>query len=238
MYYLNPKDTKAFHEVCGYTSASADKDMILIIQKILNSSSDFCMGYLIFECSPAKIFPSTFSSQNGNYFAWFETSHRSYGNISISDTDKLLEHSSDTSAFSIYRRSPAIHRMLIENFDITVFSTQPLLTDAYKLPAFSLSLILAVSALIQLTVLYHFSIRKSFDQLHKDLTLMDRIIVDGFHEKIPEVRTDEIGMIAHRYNILLDKINALIQETVQKENCSVTCAAESTAISDQSAFYL
>lgn len=216
LYYLNPKDTKAFHEVCGYTSTSADKDIILIIQKILNSSSDFCMGYLIFECSPAKIFPSTFSSQNGNYFAWFETSHRSYGNISISDTDKLPEHSPDTSAFSITVDHQQYIGCSLKNFDITVFSTQPLLTDAYKLPAFSLSLILAVSALIQLTVLTIF-IRKSFDQLHKDLTLMDRIIVDGFHEKIPEVRTDEIGMIAHRYNILLDKINALIQETVQKE---------------------
>lgn len=145
LYYLNPKDTKAFHEVCGYTSASADKDMILIIQKILNSSSDFCMGYLIFECSPAKIFPSTFSSQNGNYFAWFETSHRSYGNISISDTDKLPEHSPDTSAFSITVDHQQYIGCSLKNFDITVFSTQPLLTDAYKLPAFSLSLILAVS---------------------------------------------------------------------------------------------
>lgn len=46
---------------------------------------------------------------------------------------------------------------------------------------------------------------------------MDHIIAHGFQERIPETRKDEIGMIARRYNILLDKINSLIQETVRRE---------------------
>ena len=104
----------------------------------------------------------------------------------------------------------------LPHFDITAVQTSAAPSYAYPLPALSLSLILACFALLQFVVLTLF-IRSSFNQLHRDLNLMDAIIAHGFLEKIPETRTDEIGMIARRYNILLEKISSLISENVSRQ---------------------
>lgn len=216
MIYLNQENTEQFRNVCGYTSTSAEKDILLMIQKINSSYFESCIGYLVFECSPSKIFSSPFSSQNGNYFAWFQNIQNAYGNTPIMNLQTLTLNDAKTSAFITNLGEHQHIGCAMKHFDIIVVSTQPLTTDTYKLTSYSVSLLLATFALIQLIILTLF-IRRTFDHLHKDLNLMDSIIAHGFKERIPEVRTDEIGIIAHHYNILLDKINSLIQETVQKE---------------------
>lgn len=218
LYYLDAKETEKLHASCGYTSGSAEKTTILLIQKIELLQPAMCIGYTVFECSPQKIFPMLFSSsgQNKGYFAWFHDSGKGHGAEPSSDVLSALKRGDDTSAFLIESDNQQYLCCTMEHFGITVLDTQPLMLDAYKLPALSLSLVLAAFALLQFIVLTVF-LHKSFQHLHSDLNLMDYIIAHGFQERIPEIRKDEIGMIAHRYNILLDKINSLIQETVRKE---------------------
>lgn len=217
LFYLDTKQTEVFHDTCGYSTSSADKNIILVIQKINTEYQGSCMGYIVFECSPSKIFPTLFRpSQNGNYFAWFQDSPKGYGAEPPQNLEELLNDDANSAPFFINSGKEQYICCMMEHFDIMIMNTQPLTFYSSNRPVFSLSLVLASFAVLQFILLTIF-IRKSFHQLHTDLNLMDAIIAHGFKEKIPETRSDEIGMIAHRYNILLDKINSLIQETVEKE---------------------
>lgn len=221
LYYLDEDQTAAFRSVCGYASGSAGTEVILILCRIDNTTSGECIGYLLFECSPQKVFSVLSNpprSQEKDYYVWFRSSQKGYGSFPSADWDALPTQTGTASYMEVDRQQYAACTM--EHFAITVVNTHPLPQDAYMFPALRLSLVLAVFALLQFIVLALF-LRRTFDQLHRDLNLMDAIIAHGFKERIPETRTDEIGTIAHHYNILLDKISSLISENVQRETSQV-----------------
>lgn len=219
LYFLDQEETEAFRSVCGYPAATAESEILILICGIEKSSFGGCLGYILFECSPRQVFSPLFSlphSQGQNHYVWFPNTENGYGRRPANEMDTLL---------SLARQSGSRYADLdgqnhicvpLPHFDITAVQTSPALSYAYPLPALSLSLILACFALLQFVVLTLF-IRSSFNQLHRDLNLMDAIIAHGFLEKIPETRTDEIGMIARRYNILLEKISSLISENVSRQ---------------------
>ncbi len=228
LYYLGQEETKSFRAVCGYPSGSAGEEVILLICRIDRDYSEQCMGYILFECSPSKVFSSILTphAQEKDYYVWFHSSRNGYGvPPSVDPETFLIDAPQDGSAFYVDAGGQRHICCTLENYAITVINTCPLPTGAYVLPALRLSLILVVLALLQFVVLTLF-IRKSFDRLHRDLNLMDAIIAHGFQEKIPEDRGDEIGMIAHRYNILLDKVSSLIQENVERQTAQTRAQLE------------
>lgn len=219
LYYLNQEETKSFRSVCGYPSGSAGAEIILLICRIDRDYSEECMGYILFECSPSKVFSSILTphAQEKDYYVWFHSSRNGYGvPPSIAPAELLAQAPQGAFAFYVDKGRQRFVCCTLENYDITVINTCPLPAGTYVKPALRLSLILAALALLQLVILTLF-IRKSFDHLHRDLNLMDAIIAHGFKEKIPVNRNDEIGMIARRYNILLDKVSSLIQENVERQ---------------------
>ncbi len=221
LYYLDEEQTAAFRSVCGYASGSAGSEVIIILCRIDDSTTGNCIGYLLFECSPQKVFSVLSNpphSQEKDYYVWFHSSRMGYGSFPAADWDALPGQAGTASYMEVDGRQYAVCTM--EHFDIAVVNTHPLPLDAYMLPAMRLSLVLAVFAMFQFIVLALF-IRRTFNQLHRDLNLMDAVIEHGFQERIPETRSDEIGMIAHRYNILLDKISSLISENVRRETSQV-----------------
>lgn len=227
LYYLDKEETAAFRSVCGYASGSAGTEIIITLCRIDSTTPGDCIGYLLFECSPPKVF-SVLSShpavQEKDYYVWFHSSQNGYGSFpaaesaSASDWDGLSGRPGASSSLTIDSRQYAACTM--ENFNITVVNTHPLPQSAYVLPALRLSLALAGFALLQFGVLALF-IRHTFKRLHQDLNLMDAVIAHGFRERIPETRNDEIGMIARHYNLLLDKIASLILENVRRETAQI-----------------
>lgn len=219
LYFLNQEETEAFRSVCGYPAATAEPEILLLICRIEHNIFGDCLGYILFECSPRQVFSPLFSlpsSQGQRHYIWFPDSGREYSQYPTDDMEALLSLSQQSDI--PYADLDSYHHICVplEHFAITAIHSNPAPSYAYPLPALGLSLILACFALLQFVVLTFF-IRSSFDHLHRDLNLMDAIIAHGFLEKIPETRTDEIGMIAHRYNILLEKISSLIEENVRRE---------------------
>lgn len=228
LYYLDQKETEAFRAVCGYPSGSAGAEILLLICRIDRDYYGDCLGYILFECSPQKIFSSMLTphAQERDYYIWFHSSQNGYGTPPSVHPEELLARSPDGhSAFYVDKDRQRFVCCPLEYSDITVINTCPLPDATHAFPALRLSLVLAFFALLQFIILTLF-IRKSFDQLHRDLNLMDAIIDHGFKEKIPEGRNDEIGMIAHRYNILLDKVTSLIQENVQRQTAQTKAQLE------------
>lgn len=217
LYYLDSAQTDIFRSVRGYTGYSSEDETILLLRRIETIHPRTCLGYLVFELSPSEFFPASFSpeSESGTYCAWFFRSLSGYGPAFPDNlTDSLKP--SESPYLYLEDGNKQYLAAFTEQFNIAILDTQPLLTDTFQLPALKLSLLLVFLALLQILIL-SFYLRRIFRKIHKDLNLMDSIIVHGFSGRIPEIRSDEIGMIAHRYNVLLDKIEILIQETAKKE---------------------
>ena len=217
LYYLNSSQTDAFRSVRGYTCYSSETETILLMRRIEAIRPGTCLGYLIFELSPSEFFPASFSPENGtgSYCAWFFNSLSGYGPAFPQNLAAALNPSENPYLY-LEDGNRQYLVAFTEQFHIAILDTQPLLKNTYQLPALKLSLLLVFLALLQILIL-SFYLRHIFRKIHKDLNLMDSIIVHGFRGRIPEIRSDEIGMIAHRYNVLLDKIQVLIQETAKKE---------------------
>ncbi len=221
LYFLDAEETAAFRSVCGYASGSAGTEIIITLCRIDSTTPGSCIGYLLFECSPQKVF-SVLSGRSAarekDYYVWFHSSQKGYGSFPAADWDALPGRPETASSLAADNRQYTACTM--ENFDITIVNTHPLPQSAYILPALRLSLALAAFALLQFGVLAVFT-RHTFRRLHQDLNLMDAVIAHGFRERIPETRNDEIGMIAHHYNLLLDKIASLISENVRRETAQM-----------------
>lgn len=219
LYFLDQTETESFRSVCGYPAATAEPETLLFISKIEKNIFGGCLGYILFECSPRQIFSPLYTlsrSQGQSHYVWFPNSQKGYGRCPANDMEALLSLAQQSGSRYADLDGQRHICVSLPHFDITAIQTSSALSYAYPLPALSLSLIMACFALLQFVVLTLF-IRSSFNQLHRDLNLMDAIIAHGFLEKIPETRTDEIGMIAHRYNILLEKISSLISENVHRQ---------------------
>lgn len=218
LYFLNQEETEAFRSVCGYPAATAESELLILICRIEKDIFGGCLGYILFECSPRQIFSPLYAltPKDKSHYVWFSNSQKGYGRCPANDMEALLSLAQQSGSRYADLDGKRHICVSLPHFDITAIQTSPAPSYAHPLPALSLSLILACFALLQFVVLTLF-IRSSFDQLHRDLNLMDAIIAHGFQEKIPETRTDEIGMIAHRYNILLEKISSLISENVRRQ---------------------
>ncbi len=221
LYYLDEEETAAFRSVCGYASGSAGPEIIITLCRIESTTPGNCIGYLLFECSPQKVFSvlsDRSAAQGKDYYVWFHSSRKGYGSFPAVGWDAPPGQPGNASGITVDGRQYTACTM--ENFDITVVNTHPLPQSSYILPALRLSLALAAFALLQFGVLAVFT-RHTFRRLHQDLNLMDAVIAHGFRERIPETRNDEIGMIAHHYNLLLDKIASLISENVRRETAQM-----------------
>lgn len=219
LYFLDQEETEAFRSVCGYPAATAEPEILLLICRIEKNAAGDCLGYILFECSPRQIFSPLFTlyrSQEQSPYVWFPGSGKGYGKCPTNDMEKLISLAQQSNTPYVDLEGQHHICVPLEHFAIMAIQTNPVPSSVYPLPALGLSLILASFALLQFVVLTLF-IRRSFEQLHQDLNLMDAIIAHGFLERIPETRTDEIGMIVHRYNILLEKISSLISENVLRE---------------------
>ncbi len=217
LYFLGQTETEAFRSVCGYPATTAEPEILVLICRIEKNIFGGCLGYILFECSPWQVFsPLLAHSQEQNHYVWFPDSEKGYGKCPANNIEELLSLTQQSEIS--YVDLDGQHHICapLEHFNIVSIHSSTIPPYDYPLPALGLSLILASFALLQFVVLTLF-IRSSFDQLHRDLNLMDAIIAHGFQEKIPETRTDEIGMIAHRYNILLEKISSLISENVRRQ---------------------
>ncbi len=219
LYFLAQAETEAFRSVCGYPAATAEPEILILICRIEENIFGGCLGYILFECSPWQVFSPLFAlshSPEQNQYVWFPDSEKGYGICPANSIEELLSLTQQSGISYVVLDGQHHICAPLEHFNITAIHTSAIPPYDYPLPALGLSLILASFALLQFVVLTLF-IRSSFDQLHRDLNLMDAIIAHGFQEKIPETRTDEIGMIAHRYNILLEKISSLISENVRRQ---------------------
>jgi two-component system, sensor histidine kinase YesM len=80
-----------------------------------------------------------------------------------------------------------------------------------------ITLTIYIAALLILLFAFYILIRLVFSNIYKNLKSMDKSIQEDFNVRIPIDRKDEFGQIGEKFNILLDKINALVKDIIKKE---------------------
>lgn len=95
----------------------------------------------------------------------------------------------------------------------TKFDNPPLFLNSTML------MLLGVISILLLTVLFffYFYLSRIFRKINTKISGVNDIIHNDFSDRIVVESQDEIGDISRSFNILLDKINALIKDVVQKE---------------------
>lgn len=215
IYYLSPSDAEIYYS-SRETEAGTSEGLILFVRKIQPDFPNGYTGLLIFEAKPERIFsPFLFSGDTQNeYSISFENMKTIYTPGDPGEAKKA-----DASDPSLHRKTSTFFSCTLPDYHITVNCKNSLQKTIYTIPALRLSCLLVVMTLFQLLALRLF-IKYIFGRINENINEMDQIIADGFSGKIAITSRDEIGLLAQRYNLLLDKIDTLISDIIKKETDS------------------
>lgn len=105
----------------------------------------------------------------------------------------------------------------IENMGFYIEISSPIYSQLFLSPQILLALIISGLLLIIIIFFFYRYVSNLFKIINDKILSVNNIIHNGFKEKLPIKRDDEIGEISRSFNILLDKINTLIKDVVAKE---------------------
>ena len=212
--YFNSKDGKNF---------SHPDSVVLCVRKIQDSSSEHELGLLVFEISPDQLFDAVKkANQKGGEYSILLPNKGFYGASPLAEVfSRNPGHLKSSRQSSIHEGSRDYFYSTINQFDIIVTDSNYVDKKTYTSPPLRISLILAWIAVMQFFIM-NSVIRRIFSTVNRDISQLDSIIQNDFTGRLPETRNDEIGDLEHRYNILLNEINLLISNIVQKEIASKT----------------
>lgn len=131
--------------------------------------------------------------------------------------DPVLEGLVNSNDYSIQRGEMYIY----EKGMVAGITVGMVKTNFNKFGSFrAVSVILMVFILLAviLIVMFYVVLRKFFVKINKSIKIMNKAIESDYGLRIPIDRKDEIGQIAERFNMLIEKIQALIKDSVKREN--------------------
>lgn len=215
-YCLSAKDTKTFYRAKGDVSHTSER-ILIFIQKIQPDFTNGYSGILIFEAEPQKFFSSlsVYENTSSGYFIYFHNLANFYGCTPENDVKKQLTTNSYLDS-GIQSSTTSVLCYTLSHYPVTIVSQSAINQDFYAFPAFKLSFFLITITILQCIVLQLIT-NNIFKRLNSNITEMDEIIANEFSGKVTVDSSDEIGFIAQRYNMLLDKIDTLIDDMILKE---------------------
>lgn len=222
-YLLEKEKAKSYFESKDGEKFSHPDSIVLCVRKILDSSSEHELGLLVFEMSPDQLFDSVEkANQKGGKYSLLLPNKGFYGASPLAEVFSCdSSHLKGSGQSSLHEESRDYFYSTINQFDIIVTDSNYVDKKAYTSPTLRISLIFAWIALIQFFIM-NILTRRIFAAVNHDISQIDSIIQNDFNGQLPETRHDEIGDLERRYNILLNKINTLISNIVQKEIASKT----------------
>ncbi|WP_287713351.1 sensor histidine kinase [Blautia sp.] len=210
IYYLPEKEAKQYFESKG-SDKNTPNGLLLFVRKIQTSYYSGYQGVLILEVN-ADSFLSSLSSYKGKetgYYMYFKNTKLTYGCTPSDEINFSIKPEENPDI--LYKESTA--------YPVIVVSQFPLHKNLYLIPAVKMSLLLIIMSIAQLLV-FQLLIKYIFKKINKQITEMDKIIVNEFSGRIAITSSDELSLVGNRYNLLLDKIDTLIDDIVKKETAS------------------
>ncbi len=229
LYYIAGDEEDAYYSELPNTPSGSkyDTGILLMIRRILDPSQNDDLGYMVFEMSPQTVFPKLIDNSNkkAGYFVCFTNLYNLYGAQPPEYLKQLLKDSSPSSGVLTIHNQKYLCNT-IDEFDMIIANIKPVSKIPFVYSALHLSLVLIWLSMAQLIILTMF-IKHAFTRLNTDLNQMDSIVAHEFNGRISIKNEDEVGQIAKRYNILLDRIDTLVDKLVQKETANTAAQLKS-----------
>ena len=105
---------------------------------------------------------------------------------------------------------------LLQNYIILKSSSIGLVKDVNH--ALRMLITIIASSIVAVIISLHLFLKKAFKKLYEMVRIMKEVVVGGnFKLKITVDQNDEIGQLANDFNVLLSKINELVEDVIKKE---------------------
>ena len=216
LYILDTEDTQLYFK-CMDRSTSKNNSIVLYVQSILDYTDDEqVLGVLVLELGMEEIFAPVFDAnkQNNNYHLVLNKK------AFLGETDRITSLIDSAYHFKdegIIKDDDKIFFLSnIEDYDLMVVDSDFIDYKEYWYSASLNSILIVLSVGVLLTV-FMIVLSRIFKKINDNLNKMDSIIQNQFQGRLEVKGGDEIGEIVRRYNQLLDKINSLITELINKE---------------------
>ncbi|WP_163195422.1 sensor histidine kinase [Clostridium thermarum] len=109
-----------------------------------------------------------------------------------------------------YDLIPALNIKIINRTAIGNLIKSSALSSGYTILA-------VVIGVFVLEVFTYFALKKIFSRLNQIVRVMSLVASGNFNIRIPAAHSDEVGQMAHNFNILIEKINTLINDSIKRE---------------------
>ncbi|WP_163215831.1 sensor histidine kinase [Clostridium thermarum] len=109
-----------------------------------------------------------------------------------------------------YDLIPELNIKIINRTAIGNLINSSALTSGYTILA-------VVIGVFLLEVFTYFALKKIFSRLNQIVRVMSLVAGGNFNIRIPAAHSDEVGQMAHSFNILIEKINTLINDSIKRE---------------------
>lgn len=106
----------------------------------------------------------------------------------------------------------------LEPLNVTILAKVPA-GDTVKntrLPSRNIILVVALGVIL-LEVITYFILKTVFSRIKQIVNVMNGVAKGNFNIRIPVTQHDEVGQLAEDFNVLIKKINSLVQDLIKKE---------------------
>jgi len=215
--YLSGKKLNDFMQTINPHGGASSQPGFIYLKRIENSKGEY-LGVVVIQIVVEELFSGT------NY-------DKKADNLLIFDNDFNIVYSNFLNAKNVfdkkYRYLKSTEGTIRNNrYLISYKNIKPLgnfyigyvTSSGLKSSYFQLIFIacIVLSSFLTITLYYNF-LRHIFVMLNTNIEKMDYSISHNFNSRLEINGNDEIDQISRKFNLLIDKINWLIEENIQKE---------------------
>lgn len=199
--------------------SSVETSPVFMFVRKISSPNEHHLGLLTITIPQSELFSSfNLPDDSNSFFALTENGDILFSLKKTSvPPNEVLEKITSTSSDHYISDNMLYLTRTIEPLNIKICMIVPLLNRAYAMNSLTLTLVILILLVFIMIIIFFFILRRVFTAINSQLELMTLAIHNDFKSRIPVNRKDEIGRIAQNFNILLEKINALLKNLVIKE---------------------
>lgn len=216
-FYLLDQELTAKYFKKKNTDVSMD-EVLLFVRNFQNEEEESYPEMLVFEIEPKKFLPSIQESRRKDYSIYFTNIKDFYGKPVDPDVISSIQSSAAEHTVNISDVSSGYLYSYIGDYNIAVIDGKEIGKKTYIFLALLRIFVLFGLLIVAQALCLRFLIRYIMNKVNMNINEMDRIVANGFKGQIPVDEFDEFSTITMRYNLLLDKIQALIADMIKKEN--------------------
>jgi two-component system, sensor histidine kinase YesM len=189
------------------------------MKKIYSDGYKKYMGVVALDVLGSRMF-SSMGNNSGEFFAMDHNKNVLYKSKSLGDTDKqqLLKLTLSGERGNVMAGRSLYLYETVKDLNVKLIYRVNMegLMKTYQQPGKSMIVVICFG-ILSLEVLTYLIFKAMFSRMKRIVDTINTVSNGNFDVRIPVNSKDELGVLAHDFNILIEKINDLIKDLLKKE---------------------